>query len=161
VGRVGAALPIHPVGLTPPLDRPVPNPAGGQGAPVPLAPAPPQARAQALAGRRARGALLLDEPVAALDLARRLEALDRLREVARAGLAVLVVLHDLDLAARAADRVVILEHGAVAAAGAPSDVLTPALLARVFGVRATVAPAPWDPTRPWIGVEGLAPPDAG
>lgn len=161
VGREAAGRALRAAGVAHLADRPVPNLSGGEAQRVHLARALAQIGAEALAGRPARGALLLDEPVAALDLARRLEALDRLREVARAGLAVLAVLHDLDLAARAADRLVVLDRGVVVASGAPSAVLTPPLLARVFGVRATVVPAPWDPTRPWIGVEGLARPEAG
>jgi iron complex transport system ATP-binding protein len=155
-GRRAAARALAALGLEPLAGRAVPRLSGGEAQRVHLARALAQVADPALAGRTARGALLLDEPVAALDLARRLEALDVLRGVAARGIAVLLVLHDLDLAARVADRLVVLDAGAVAAAGPPAEVLTPGLLARVFGVKATVAEAPWAPGRPWIGVEGLA-----
>ena len=62
----------------------------------------------------------------------------RLKQVAGADLA---VLHDLGLAARNADRVVVLDGGHVAAAGSPREALTPKLLAETFGVRADVSEA--------------------
>jgi iron complex transport system ATP-binding protein len=160
-GREAALRAVRAFGLEDLVARPVPRLSGGEAQRVHLARALAQIGSEALAGRSERGVLLLDEPVAALDLARRLQALDRLRAVASAGIAVLVVLHDLDLAARVADRVVVLDRGRVAADGAPAAVLTPDLLARVFGVRATVRDAPWAPGRPWIGVEGLADPADG
>jgi iron complex transport system ATP-binding protein len=160
-GREAALRAVRAFGLEDLVARPVPRLSGGEAQRVHLARAVAQVGSQALAGRTERGALLLDEPVAALDLARRLQALDRLRAVATAGIAVLVVLHDLDLAARVADRLVVLDRGRVAAAGPPAEVLTADLLARVFGVRATVLDAPWAPGRPWIGVEGLAEGGAG
>ena len=55
------------------------------------------------------------------------------------GLTVLAVLHDLNLAAAFAPRIVVLHQGRVAADGQPADVLTPELVARVFGVRVQVA----------------------
>ncbi len=79
-------------------------------------------------------ALLADEPIAGLDPDAQLLVLDRLQARARAGQAVLVSLHDLTLAARFADRVIVLEAGRIAAAGAPLDALTPKVLARVFGL---------------------------
>lgn len=78
--------------------------------------------------------LLLDEPTGGLDLRHQLTIVDLLRAQARAGVAVLAVLHDLNLAALACDRVLMLHDGAVAAAGAPAEVLDPALLATVYGV---------------------------
>ena len=93
--------------------------------------------------------LLLDEPTAHLDVRHRLDVLDRVRrlvsasgETASAGGAKTVVaaMHDLEWAARYADRLVVLHGGRIAAEGAPADVLTPALLGDVFGVRAEVDP---------------------
>ncbi|PZF57894.1 hypothetical protein DEJ23_06935 [Curtobacterium sp. MCSS17_008] len=75
--------------------------------------------------------LVLDEPLNHLDVRHQFDVLDLLRS---RPWTVLVVLHDLDLAARACDQVVVLDRGRVVAAGAPSDVLTPALLADVFEV---------------------------
>jgi iron complex transport system ATP-binding protein len=82
--------------------------------------------------------LLLDEPITGLDIAHQLAAMDLLRETARGGRAVVVALHDLALAARRCDRVLLLADGALAADARPADVFTPETLARVFGVRADV-----------------------
>ncbi|MEV6135740.1 heme ABC transporter ATP-binding protein [Nocardia sp. NPDC051990] len=78
------------------------------------------------------GTLLLDEPTAALDLGHQ-EAVLRLATArAAAGTAVVVVLHDLGIAAAYADRVAVLESGRIAAAGPPRKVLTTELLSRVY-----------------------------
>ena len=82
--------------------------------------------------------LLLDEPIAGLDIAHQLAAMDLLRATAGAGRAVVVALHDLALAARRCDRILLLAGGALAADASPADVLTSETLARVFGVRADV-----------------------
>ncbi|MEH1015796.1 ABC transporter ATP-binding protein [Micromonospora sp. CPCC 206060] len=83
--------------------------------------------------------LLLDEPTTFLDVRHQLEVLSLVRRLhAERGLTVVTVLHELDHAARFTDRVVALAGGRVAADGAPSDVVTPALLADVFGVRGRV-----------------------
>ncbi|PTQ13264.1 ABC transporter [Sphingomonas oleivorans] len=78
--------------------------------------------------------LLADEPLASLDPAHQLDVLDRLRGVAAAGAGVIVVLHDLNQAARVADEVLLLRAGRVVAMGPPDDVLTEALLAETYGV---------------------------
>ncbi len=82
--------------------------------------------------------ILADEPTASLDPRYQLIVLDILRRHAKDGGAVIAVLHDLGLAARYADRIVVLDSGSVAAAGAPRDVLTKALLAKTFGVNAQI-----------------------
>jgi len=82
--------------------------------------------------------LLLDEPIAGLDIAHQLAAMDLLRATAAAGRAVVVALHDLALAARRCDRVLLLAGGALDADARPADVFTRETLARVFGVRADV-----------------------
>lgn len=92
--------------------------------------------AQAIA-RRPR-LLFLDEPTSALDLARQLQAMQWVRSLAIEGAAVIMVLHDLSLAARWADQLIVLDHGRLYAAGMPQDVLTPAMLADVYGVHARV-----------------------
>ncbi|GIX31851.1 MAG: hemin import ATP-binding protein HmuV [Porticoccaceae bacterium] len=79
--------------------------------------------------------LLLDEPTAALDLAHQLLALELVRRFAAAGVGVLLVLHDLTLAVRVADQLVVVDGGRIAARGRPETVLDSALLAAVFGVR--------------------------
>ncbi len=83
--------------------------------------------------------LLLDEPTSALDLHYQLRVMDAVRErvVSRRLLAV-AVLHDINLAASHADWLVVLHKGRVIASGAPEQVLTPGLLAEVYGVEARV-----------------------
>ncbi|WP_051709937.1 ABC transporter ATP-binding protein [Streptomyces sp. NRRL S-350] len=78
--------------------------------------------------------LVLDEPTNHLDIAHQLELLALARE---AGPTVLTALHDLNLAARHCDLLYVLRAGRIVAAGPPGEVLRPALLAEVFGVRAT------------------------
>ncbi len=77
--------------------------------------------------------LLLDEPTNHLDIRARFELLDL---IARTGVATLAVLHDLDLAARICDRIVVLCRGAVVASGPVLEVLTVELFRDVFGVAA-------------------------
>ncbi|WP_309570455.1 ABC transporter ATP-binding protein [Deinococcus sp.] len=81
--------------------------------------------------------LLLDEPTNHLDLAYALEVIRHLRCEVAGGLGVVAVLHDLNLAARA-DRIVLLHHGQVLAAGTPDDVLTPEHLHAAYGVSTRV-----------------------
>jgi iron complex transport system ATP-binding protein len=76
--------------------------------------------------------LVADEPVAGLDPDAQLLTLDLLRAEAAAGAAVVVTLHDLGLAARSCDRVLVLDHGRVAAEGTPFEALSPSVLASVF-----------------------------
>jgi iron complex transport system ATP-binding protein len=87
--------------------------------------------------------LLLDEPTTFLDLNHQLEVLDLVRELNRQrGLTVVMVLHDLNQAARYCGRMVVLRQGRVYADGAPAAVLTPNTLRDVFGVEARVMPGP-------------------
>ncbi|WP_436838104.1 heme ABC transporter ATP-binding protein [Nocardia amamiensis] len=76
--------------------------------------------------------LLLDEPTAALDLGHQEAVLRVATDRAAAGAAVVVVLHDLGIAAAYADRVAVLESGRIAADGTPREVLTTELLTRVY-----------------------------
>lgn len=80
--------------------------------------------------------LLLDEPTNHLDIAAQMDLLRLVRDVAEEGAGVLLTLHDLTLAARICDDVVILNGGRVVATGAPLEVLTPELIEAVWGVRA-------------------------
>lgn len=81
--------------------------------------------------------LLLDEPTAALDLRHQHATMATVRRWARGqGVGVLAVLHDPNLALRYADRVWVLDGGRLQASGTPAQTLTPALLQRVWGVRA-------------------------
>jgi len=79
--------------------------------------------------------LLLDEPTNHLDIRHQL---DLLEDLSRAPITVVVALHDLALAARYCDRLVLLDGGRVVAAGTPPEVLTPARIAQVFAVAAEV-----------------------
>ncbi|HQY69517.1 MAG TPA: ABC transporter ATP-binding protein [Pseudomonadales bacterium] len=92
--------------------------------------------ARLLAG--APGIILADEPVAALDAYHQLHAMEVLAERAARGTAVAVVLHDLSLAARFCQRILLLDHGGVAAHGAARDILCPGVLEPVYGVRIRV-----------------------
>lgn len=79
--------------------------------------------------------LLADEPVAALDPYHQLTIMALFRRLAAAGRAVVVVLHDLGLAARYCDDLVLIAKGKTAACGTPTEVLTPQVLTEVYGVR--------------------------
>ncbi|HET8986701.1 MAG TPA: ABC transporter ATP-binding protein [Trueperaceae bacterium] len=82
--------------------------------------------------------LLLDEPTNHLDLRHQLEVLAFARRAASAGAAVMLVLHDLNLAARVSDLVVMLAHGEVVAEGPPAAVLTAATISEVYGATVRV-----------------------
>ena len=84
--------------------------------------------------------LIADEPVAALDIGHRLRVLDLLRARASAGRTVVAVLHDLELALRYADEVLLIDDGRLAASGAPREVLAGPALAQAFGVKVEMAP---------------------
>ncbi len=87
--------------------------------------------------------LLLDEPTSHLDIGHQLDLLGRVRALARErGVCVIAALHDLNLAARYADRIVVLSAGRKVADGPVASVLSPALLARVWGVEADLRPDP-------------------
>lgn len=83
--------------------------------------------------------LVLDEPTNHLDIRHQVELLSLLRG---AGLTVLVVLHDLNLAAAACDRLGVLREGRLVASGTPEEVLTTELVGEVFGVEAGIVPHP-------------------
>ena len=112
--------------------RPMPDLSGGERQLVVLA--------RALA--QAAPLLLLDEPTAALDLRHRLLALTRIRAHVEGGGAALVVTHDLDLAARFCDRILLLGRGRPVSSGPPEEVLTPVAIARAYGVEARVVAGP-------------------
>jgi iron complex transport system ATP-binding protein len=80
--------------------------------------------------------LLLDEPTNHLDLRFQVEILDLARDLALLhGVAVGLVLHDLNQAAAVADHIVLLDRGHVRASGSPADVLAASLLSEVYGLR--------------------------
>ena len=87
--------------------------------------------------------LLLDEPTTFLDVAHQVEVLDLVTDLnRRRGTTVLVVMHDLNLAARYADHLIAMRDGAIVAAGAPGEVLTADLVHHVFGLRSHVMADP-------------------
>ena len=86
--------------------------------------------------------LLLDEPTSSLDPAHQHAAMRLLRREARAGRGVLAVLHDLNLAAAYADRIVLMARARVVASGAPSEVLRADVLEAVFDIPMLVVPHP-------------------
>ncbi|WP_264210979.1 ABC transporter ATP-binding protein [Leisingera thetidis] len=78
--------------------------------------------------------LMADEPAAGLDPAHQISAMEVFAALAREGRAALVSLHDLGLAARHCTRLILLAEGGILADGPPAEVLTPALMARAFGI---------------------------
>lgn len=87
--------------------------------------------------------LLLDEPTSALDLRRQLEVMTVVAGIAaERGITTLVAMHDLNLAARFADRLVLLNHGRIVADGPPREVLDSAHLGATYGVEVDVIPTP-------------------
>lgn len=84
-------------------------------------------------------ALIADEPIAALDPRHAFEVLALLKAQASAGVAVLVILHDLNLAARFCDEIILMDHGQVVTQGPPRTALSPQTLADVYGIAAA-----WD-----------------
>ncbi len=87
--------------------------------------------------------LLLDEPTANLDLAHQIRVLGLVRSLAdQDGLAAVAAIHDLELASRFSDRLVLLHRGQIVADGPPATVLSTERLAAVYSVKAIVEPNP-------------------
>ncbi|ALK08947.1 heme ABC transporter ATP-binding protein [Blastochloris viridis] len=95
------------------------------------------------------GLMLLDEPIAALDLRHQLDIADAMRRHTARGGTVLAVLHDLNIAARVADRIIVLDRGRLVADGPPSATITDAMLAEVFRVEGAVGRLP-PPGAPFV-----------
>jgi iron complex transport system ATP-binding protein len=88
------------------------------------------------------GCLLLDEPTAALDVAHQIEVLSLVRRLAHeGGRSVVIVLHDINMAARFCDRIHALRRGRVVASGTPGEILTPETLQRIYGIAMDIVPA--------------------
>lgn len=131
------------VGLSDLADRDVTDLSGGERQRVSVA--------RALCG--GASLLLLDEPTNHLDLRHQIAVVELLRARARTGTTIVVTLHDLRLAAETCDDIVVLHRGSVVAAGAPLDVLTPSVLAEVFGVEGRLV---HDEDGPRLVVKGQA-----
>ncbi|WP_053913115.1 ABC transporter ATP-binding protein [Streptomyces sp. TP-A0875] len=86
--------------------------------------------------------LLLDEPTTYLDLAHAVDVLDLVDDLHESGCAVVMVLHDLNLAARYSDHLIVMRDGAILAQGHPRDVITADVLYEAFGLRAAVLDDP-------------------
>ncbi len=99
--------------------------------------------------------LLLDEPVSSQDPYWQLQIMTRLQGLARAGLGIAVVLHDLNLAARFCDTVALLGAGRLLQKGSPREVFTADRLGSAFGVEVHVGDDPFDPARPLVSFNSL------
>jgi len=113
-------------------DRPVDTLSGGQ-----------RQRAWiAMALAQQTDVLLRDEPTTYLDLAYQMDVLDLLDDLNAAGRTIVMVLHDLNQAARYADTMIALRGGQIVAQGTPVQVMTPDTISQVFGLKAQVVPDP-------------------
>ncbi|MFG2074566.1 ABC transporter ATP-binding protein [Nonomuraea maritima] len=129
-GAAAVARAMALTGVTTMADRPVDELSGGELQRVWLATCLAQDT----------GVLLLDEPTTFLDLRYQVELLDLVRDLAdEHGVAIGVVLHDLNQAAEIADHVVLLHGGRVRADGPPAQVLTESLLSKTYGIRIEVS----------------------
>ncbi|GAA4483839.1 ABC transporter ATP-binding protein [Rhodococcus olei] len=130
-GEVAKALAM--TGVSDLADRPVDQLSGGQ-----------RQRAWiSMALAQGTDILLLDEPTTYLDLAHSVEVLDLVDQLhSELGRTVVMVLHDLNLAIRYSDRLVVMSQGAIVSQGTPSEVITPELLLDVFGLDARVIDDP-------------------
>ncbi|WP_182170433.1 ABC transporter ATP-binding protein [Flaviflexus equikiangi] len=86
--------------------------------------------------------LLLDEPTTFLDVANQLDVLDLLTDLNREGTTIVMVLHDINLAARYSDYLVAMKDGAIHVQGTPHEVVTVENMAEVFGIRSEIHPDP-------------------
>jgi iron complex transport system ATP-binding protein len=96
----------------------------------------------AMALAQQTGILLLDEPTTFLDLAHQVEVLDLCARLHAGGRTLVAVLHDLNLACRYADHLVAMRAGAIVATGRPGEIVTPELIAAVFGLGCRVIDDP-------------------
>jgi len=120
---------LRATGLEQLADRPLDSLSGGQ-----------RQRAWiAMAVAQRTGVLLLDEPTSFLDVAHQLEVLALVEELhATLGVTVVMVLHELSLAAKHADHLVAMKNGRIVLAGTPAEVITESMLAEVFGIEADI-----------------------
>lgn len=138
-GRTLVETALERVGVAHLGDRFVPTLSGGERQRVHLARCLVQLAASPRSGAKL---LILDEPTASLDPAHQHRVMRIARDFARAGNAVIAVVHDLNLAAAYADRLLVLSGGTVAYDGGVEGGLTPSILADVFQLDAEVMPHP-------------------
>ncbi len=135
--RAAVDAALHAVDLSDLADRPVGALSGGQ----------LQRAWLAMAIAQEAPAILLDEPTNHLDIAHALETLELVRRLAHEmGRTVVVVLHDLNLAARFADRLVLFKNGGVVGEGPVSKVFRPDLISRVFDIDCEIVTTSSGPT---------------
>ena len=128
-------------------DRPLESMSGGQ-----------RQRAWiAMAIAQATPLLLLDEPTSALDLGHQLEVFELIRQLAAAGKTIVMVVHDLSSACRYADYLIAMYQGRIVASGRPNEIVTSALVERLYGVRCTLLRDPVSGTPVIAGVSKLQP----
>jgi len=147
--RAAVARAIARADLEGVVDRPVDQLSGGE-------------RARALLARALAveaPALIADEPLAALDPGHQMDVMALLKAEAGQGRLVVVILHDLHLAARWCDRLVLIDRGRLVADGRPAAVLTARRLAEVYGIRARIEIA--GPASLVVPLERTAPCRAG
>ena len=138
--RAAVAAAMRATGVAEDAERPVTTLSGGERARVAIA--------RVLASEAPL--ILADEPTASLDPRYQLVVVDLLRRHAAGGGAVVAVLHDLGLAARVADRLVVIDEGEIVADGPPRAVLTAERLATTFGDNAEIVEMHEDPVVvPW------------
>ncbi len=130
--REAVAAALHTMDLTAFRDRAATDLSGGEQARVLIA--------RALA--QATPLILADEPVAGLDPGHQIATMRAFRRLARTGTSTLVSLHDLGLAARHCDRLILMDRGRIIADGAPESVLTTDNLHGTFGISAHLASGP-------------------
>lgn len=123
---------LHRMNIAAFRDRPVTELSGGEQARVLIA--------RTLA--QETPLLMADEPIAGLDPAHQIGAMQTFRDLANEGRCVIASLHDLGLAARHCTRLVMMDAGRIVADGRPAEVLTPDLLEQVFGVSGYFAETP-------------------
>ena len=101
--------------------------------------------------------LLLDEPISNLDVLHQLKVLDVVRDLVDDGLTAIAAIHDLQMAARYCDRLVLLQNGRVLAEGSPETVLSPEMIESAFGVKSAVYR---DPVTGSLAISLIGPADA-
>ncbi|MCY4336354.1 MAG: heme ABC transporter ATP-binding protein [Litoreibacter sp.] len=127
---------VSEIGFAGMLDKPVAALSGGQRHRAHFARVLVQLRANQLLGHECF--FFLDEPTASLDIAHQITLLNLARQLAAEGTGILLVLHDLNLAAAFADRVVMLKEGRLVEEGLPQDVFTNQVLSSIYDTRILV-----------------------